>query len=67
MESNSLKMIKIDQNMLKLWQIGYTNIILTSVHLLILLQEIKKTGMILEGYKIIIKQIKKIGTTKKYL
>ena len=41
MESNSLKMIQIDRNMLKLWQIVYTNIILTIVHLLILLQEIK--------------------------
>jgi len=37
MESNSLKMIKIDRNMSKLWQTVYTNIILTSVHLLILL------------------------------
>ena len=60
-------MIKIDWNMSMLRQIVYTNIILTSVHLLILVSEIKKTDMILEGYGIIITNAIKIGTTKQVL
>ena len=40
MLNNSLKVIKIDQNMWQLWQNVCKNIILTSVHLLVLLSEL---------------------------
>jgi hypothetical protein len=42
MFSNSLKVIKIDQNMSVLWQTVCKNIILTLVHLFILLREMKE-------------------------